>query len=65
MLVILKFAQERKNMLCHIFSSRAKRQQSGRGKRPQAQERKAVEDLNGGDPREAWGVDRLSRKRHS
>jgi len=33
-------------MLCHIFPSRAKRQQSGRGKRPQAQEREAVEDLN-------------------
>src|SRR5580704_19558078 len=62
---ILKFGFELKNMVCHIFWPKAKRSKAAHGKRPQEQEHAAVEDLNGGYRREALGVGRLSRRRHS
>src|ERR1700732_631255 len=65
---ILKFAFGLKNMVCHIFWPKAKRSKATRGKRPQEQEPRklsVVEDLNGGHRREALGVGRLSRRRHS
>src|SRR5271166_2567597 len=59
---ILKFGFELKNMVCHIFWPKAKRSKAAHGKRPQEQERAAVEDLNGGHRREALGVGRLSQR---
>src|SRR5271166_6184476 len=54
-------------MVCHIFWPKAKRSKAAHGKRPQEQERAAVEDLNGrclASVRDEEGI-RLSRRRHS
>ena len=51
-------------MVCHIFGR--KRSKATHGKRPQEQERGTRSRiLNGGHRREALGVGRLSRRRHS
>jgi hypothetical protein len=54
------------NMVRHIFLAESGAKQSDpRKEAAGARARNAVEDLNGGHRREALGVGRLSRRRHS
>src|SRR5258707_10698610 len=52
---ILKFGFELKNMVCHIFWPKAKRSKATHGKRPQEQERAAVEDFKWRAPTRSVG----------